>query len=72
MAELVGNVIRTIFDEPKRYTAGDQVGNTLYTAVIDTQTNRVVYFNSVLSNADHPLSRRDVNNQLKSLLKKFK
>ena len=71
MAELVGNVIRTIFDEPKRYTAGDQVGNALYTAVIDTQTNRVVYFNSVLSNADHPLSRRDVNNQLKSLLKKF-
>lgn len=47
------------------------VGNALYTAVIDTQTNRVVYFNSVLSNADHPLSRRDVNNQLKSLLKKF-
>lgn len=72
LAELVGNAIRTLFDEPKRYTAGDQVGNALYTAVIDTQTNRVVYFNSVLSNADHPLSRRDVNNQMKTLFKKFK
>ena len=71
LEELVGNIIRTVFDEPKRYTAGDQVGNALYTAVIDTQTDRVVYFNSVLSNADHPLSRRDVNNQMKSLLRKF-
>ena len=71
LEELVGNVIRTFFDEPKRYTAGDQVGNALYTAVIDTQTDRVIYFNSVLSNADHPLSRRDVGNQMKSLLKKF-
>ena len=71
LEELVGNAIRTLFDEPKRYTAGDQVGNALYTAVIDTQTDRVVYFNSVLSNADHPLSRRDVGNQMKSLLKKF-
>lgn len=71
MVELVGNVIRTVFNEPKRYTAGDQVGNALYTAVIDTQTDRVIYFNSVLSNADHPLSRRDVGNQLKSLLRKF-
>ncbi len=71
MVELVGNVIRTVFNEPKRYTAGDQVGNALYTAIIDTQTDRVIYFNSVLSNADHPLSRRDVGNQLKSLLKKF-
>lgn len=71
MAELVGNAIRTIFDEPKQYTAGDQVGNALYAAVIDTQTNRVVYFNSILSNADHPLSRRDVSNQMKSLLRKF-
>ena len=71
LEELVGNIIRTVFDEPKRYTAGDQVGNALYTAVIDTQTDRVVYFNSILSNADHPLSRRDVNNQMKSLLRKF-
>ena len=71
LEELVGNIIRTVFDEPKRYTAGDQVGNALYTAVIDTQTDRVIYFNSVLSNADHPLSRRDVNNQMKSLLRKF-
>ena len=71
LEELVGNIIRTVFDEPKRYTAGDQVGNALYTAVIDTQTDRVIYFNSVLSNADHPLSRRDVGNQMKSLLKKF-
>ena len=71
LEELVGNIIRTVFDEPKHYTAGDQVGNALYTAVIDTQTDRVVYFNSVLSNADHPLSRRDVNNQMKSLLRKF-
>ena len=71
LVELVGNVVRTLFDEPKRYTAGDQVGNALYTAVIDTQTDRVIYFNSVLSNADHPLSRRDVGNQMKSLLKKF-
>lgn len=71
LEELVGNVIRTFFDEPKRYTAGDQVGNALYTAVVDTQTERVIYFKSVLSNADHPLSRRDVGNQMKSLLKKF-
>ena len=71
LEELVGNIIRTVFDEPKRYTAGDQVGNALYTAVIDTQTDRVVYFNSVLSNADHPLSRRNVSSQMKSLLRKF-
>ena len=71
LEELVGNIIRTVFDEPKRYTAGDQTGNALYTAVIDTQTDRVIYFHSVLSNADHPLSRRDVGNQMKSLLKKF-
>ena len=71
MEELVGNIIRTVFDEPKRYTAGDQVGNALYTAVIDTQTDRVIYFNSVLSNADHPLSRRNVGSQMKSLLRKF-
>lgn len=71
LKELVGNIIRTVFDEPKRYTAGDQVGNALYTAVIDTQTDRVIYFHSVLSNSDHPLSRKDVGNQMKSLLKKF-
>jgi hypothetical protein len=71
LEELVGNIIRTVFDEPKRYTAGDQAGNALYTAVIDTQTDRVIYFNSVLSNADHPLSRRNVGSQMKSLLKKF-
>ena len=71
LEELVGNIIRTVFDEPKRYTAGDQVGNALYTAVIDTQTDRVIYFNSVLSNADHPLSRRNVGSQMKRLLKKF-
>ena len=71
LEELVGNIIRTVFDEPKRYTAGDQVGNALYTAVIDTQTDRVIYFNSVLSNADHPLSRRNVGSQMKSLLRKF-
>ena len=71
LEELVGNIIRTVFDEPKRYTAGDQAGNALYTAVIDTQTDRVIYFNSVLSNADHPLSRRNVGSQMKSLLRKF-
>ena len=71
LEELVGNIIRTVFDEPKRYTAGDQVGNALYTAVIDTQTDRVIYFNSVLSNADHPLSRKNVGSQMKSLLRKF-
>ncbi len=71
LEELVGNIIRTVFDEPKRYTAGDQVGNALYTAVIDTQTDQVIYFNSVLSNADHPLSRRAVGSQMKGLLKKF-
>lgn len=71
LEELVGNIIRTVFDEPKRYTAGDQVGNALYTAVIDTQTDRIIYFNSVLSNADHPLSRRNVGSQMKSLLRKF-
>ena len=71
LEEFVGNVVRTLFDEPKRYTAGDQVGNAVYTAVIDTQTDRVIYFNSVLSNADHPLSRRDVGAQMSSLLKKF-
>ena len=71
LEELVGNIIRTALDKPKQYTAGDQVGNALYTAVIDTQTDRVVYFNSVLSNADHPLSRRNVSSQMKSLLRKF-
>ena len=71
LEELVGNIIRTALDKPKQYTAGDQVGNALYTAVIDTQTERVVYFNSVLSNADHPLSRRNVSSQMKSLLRKF-
>ena len=71
LEELVGNIIRTVFDEPKSYTAGDQVGNALYTAVIDTQTDRVIYFNSVLSNAEHPLSRRNVGSQMKSLLRKF-
>lgn len=71
LEELVGNILRTVFDEPKRYTAGDQAGNALYTAVIDTQTDRVIYFNSVLSNADHPLSRRNVGSQMKRLLKKF-
>jgi hypothetical protein len=71
LEELVGNVLRTVLDEPKRYTAGDQAGNALYTAVIDTQTDQVIYFNSVLSNADHPLSRRNVGSQMKSLLKKF-
>lgn len=71
LEELVGNIIRTVFDEPKRYTSGDQAGNALYTAVIDTQTDRVIYFNSVLSNADHPLSRRNVGSQMKSLLRKF-
>ena len=71
LEELVGNIIRTVFDEPKRYTAGDQAGNALYTAVIDTQTDQVIYFNSVLSNADHPLSRRNVGSQMKSLLRKF-
>ena len=71
LEELVGNIIRTVFDEPKSYTAGDQVGNALYTAVIDTQTDRVIYFNSVLSNADHPLNRRNVGSQMKSLLRKF-
>ena len=71
LEELVGNIIRTALDKPKQYTAGDQVGNALYTAVIDTQTERVVYFNSILSNADHPLSRRNVSSQMKSLLRKF-
>lgn len=71
LGELVGNIIRTVFDEPKRYTAGDQFGNALYTAVIDTHTDRVIYFNSVLSNADHPLSRKNVGNQMKRLLRKF-
>lgn len=71
MAELVGNVLRTILDEPTRRTVGDQAGNALFTAVIDTQTDRVVYFNSVLSNADHPLSRRNVGSQMKRLLRKI-
>ena len=71
MVEIAGNIVRSLFDEPKRYTAGDQVGNALYTAVINTETQRVVYFNSVLSNADHPLSRKDVGTQLNSLLRKF-
>lgn len=71
LEELVGNIIRTALDKPKQYTAGDQVGNAIYTAVIDTQTDRIIYFNSVLSNADHPLSRRNVSSQMKSLLRKF-
>lgn len=53
------------------YDAPNQVGNALYTAVVDAETDTIVYFNSILSNADHPLDRGDVGKQMNKLLKKF-
>ena len=71
MAELVGNIIRAVFNETPRYSYNDKYGNALYAAVVDTKTDRVVYFSRVLSNADHPLNRGCVGEQMKSLLKDF-
>ncbi len=71
MAELVDNIIRALFNETPRYSYNDQYGNALYAAVVDTQTDRVVYYSRVLSNADHPLSRGCVSEQMKKLLKDF-
>lgn len=71
MAELVGNIIRAVFNETPRYSFNDQYGNALYAAVVDTQTDRVVYYSRVLSNADHPLNRGCVSEQMKKLLRDF-
>lgn len=35
------------------------------------ETDTIVYFNSILSNANHPLDRGDVGKQMNKLLKKF-
>ena len=45
--------------------------DALYAAVVDTKTDRVVYYSRVLSNADHPLSRKYVGEQMKKLLRDF-
>ena len=71
ITEFVDAVVSTVFDLTKTYHANDRIGNALYTAVIDAETNSVIYFNSILSNADHPLSRKDVGAQMDRLLKKF-
>lgn len=34
MAELVGNIIRAVFNETPRYSFNDQYGNALYAAVL--------------------------------------
>ena len=71
LTEFVDKVVSTVFDLTKTYSAGDQVGNALYAAVVDAETDTIVYFNSILSNADHPLDRGDVGKQMNRLLKKF-
>ena len=69
--KLVEDIVRSLFNQTPRYATIEQYGNALYAAVIDTQTDRVVYFSRVLSNADHPLSRYCVGGQMKKLLKDF-
>ncbi len=69
--KLVEDIVRTLFNQTPRYATIEQYGNALYAAVIDTQTDRVVYYSRVLSNADHPLSRYCVSGQMKKLLKPF-
>ena len=71
MAKLVGDIVRAVFNSTPRYSSVEQYGNALYAAVIDTQTDRVVYFSRVLSNADHPLHRPHVTEQMRKLLKDF-
>jgi len=71
MAKLVGDIVRAVFNSTPRYSTVEQYGNALYAAVIDTQTDRVVYFSRVLSNADHPLHRPHVTEQMRKLLKDF-
>lgn len=71
LAELVDNIIRALFNDTPRYSYNDQYGNALYAAVVDTKTDRVVYYSRVLSNADHPLSRKYVGEQMKKLLRDF-
>lgn len=71
LAKLVDNILRSLFNDTPRYSSSDQYGNALYAAVVDTKTDRVVYFSRVLSNADHPLSRRCVGEQMKTLLRDF-
>ena len=60
-----------VFDLTKTYSAHEQAANALYTAVVDAETGSIVYFNSVLSNADFPLDRGDVGKQMRKLLRKF-
>ena len=69
--KLVEDIVRTLFNQTPRYATIEQYGNALYAAVIDSQTDRVIYFSRVLSNADHPLSRACVGGQMKKLLKDF-
>lgn len=71
LAEFVDAVVSKVFELTKTYHAHEQAANALYTAVIDAETGRVVYFNSILSNADYPLDRGDVGGQMNRLLRKF-
>ena len=71
ITEFVDAVVSAVFDLTKTYHAHEQAGNALYAAVVDAETNTVIYFNSILSNADFPLDRKDVGAQLERLLKKF-
>lgn len=71
LAEFVDYAVSKVFDLTKTYSAHEQAANALYTAVVDAETGSIVYFNSVLSNADFPLDRGDVGKQMRKLLKKF-
>lgn len=71
LTEFVDAVVSAVFDLTKTYHASEQAGNALYTAVVDAETNSIIYYNSVLSNADFPLDRKDVGGQMDNLLRKF-
>lgn len=71
LAEFVDYAVSKVFNLTKTYSAHEQAANALYTAVVDAKTGNIVYFNSVLSNADFPLDRGDVGKQMRKLLKKF-
>lgn len=71
LAEFVDYAVSKVFNLTKTYSAHEQAANALYTAVVDAETGSVVYFNSILSNADFPLDRGDVGKQMNKLLRKF-
>lgn len=71
LAEFVDYAVSKVFNLTKTYSAHEQAANALYTAVVDAETGSVVYFNSILSNADFPLDRGDVGKQMSKLLRKF-